>query len=67
MPGFPNFFNITGPERGSTNIPAAAQVQFITRAIDEAGRVNFPLIEATHEAEREYSALCEKLAANSMF
>lgn len=25
------------------------------------------MIEATHEAEREYSALCEQLAANSLF
>jgi len=52
-----------------TNIPPAieAQVEFITQVIGDAEKASNPFIEATHGAEQEYSALCEKLAANSLF
>ena len=52
-----------------TNLPPAleAQVEFITAAIKEAEKGSKPLVEATHEAEREYSKLCEDLAKDSLF
>ena len=60
---------INGPKGGFTNQPPMieVQVEFITAAIQRAEKLNAPVIEATHEAEQEYSALCEKLAANSLF
>lgn len=69
MPEFPNFFMISGPKGPFTNIPPAVetQVEFISEAIERAEKARAPLIEATHEAEREYSALCDKLAAGSLF
>ena len=47
-----------------------AQVEFIAAAIEDAEKVperSKAPIESTHEAEREYSALCEKLAETSLF
>ncbi|KAK5125016.1 hypothetical protein LTR85_001207 [Meristemomyces frigidus] len=69
VPEFPNLFTITGAKGPFTNIPPAieVQVEFITEAIALAEKAGAPIIEATHEAEREWSALCEKLAANSLF
>ncbi|KAK4549536.1 hypothetical protein LTR36_006533 [Oleoguttula mirabilis] len=69
VPDFPNLFMITGPKGPFTNIPPAieVQVEFIAEAIAQAEKARAPLIEATHEAERGYSALCEQLAANSLF
>ena len=43
------------------------QVEFITEAIQRAEKAGAPIVEATHQAEQEYSALCESLAANSLF
>jgi len=69
IPEYPNLFMINGPKGGFTNQPPMieVQVEFITAAIQRAEKLNAPVIEATHEAEQEYSALCEKLAANSLF
>ena len=71
VPDFPNFFMITGPKGPFTNIIPAieAQIEFIGDAIEmaeKAGSGKAP-IEATHEAERDYSALCEELASTSLF
>ena len=47
-----------------------AQVEFISAAIEDAEKVQATSrapIEATHEAEREYSALCDQLASTSLF
>ncbi len=43
------------------------QVEFITDAIRDAEKSRVRSIEATAEAEREYSELCDQLAANSLF
>ncbi|KAK1019202.1 hypothetical protein LTR54_001017 [Friedmanniomyces endolithicus] len=71
MPGFPNMFMENGPKGAFTNQPPAieAQVEFITGLIAHAQKVGgkTPVIEATSEAEQQYSGLCENLAANSLF
>lgn len=71
VPDFPNYLMISGPKGPFTNNPPAieAQVEFITEAIQRAEAEQGPKkpIEATHEAEKEYSELCDKLAANSLF
>ena len=71
VPDFPNFFMITGPKGPFTNIIPAieAQIEFIGDAIEmaeNAGSSKAP-IEATYEAERDYSELCEQLASTSLF
>ena len=72
VPDFPSLFMISGPKGAFTNIPPSieAQVEFIASAIEDAEKVakaSRKPIEATHQAEREYSALCDKLAAPSLF
>ena len=72
IPDFPNFFMITGPKGPFTNIPPAleAQVEFVTDAIEAAEKADKESkrpIEPTHEAEREYSKLCDELASTSLF
>ena len=70
-PEFPNLFMISGPKGPFTNIPPSieAQVEFISEAIETAEKAGKGVkpIEATHEAEREYSALCDDLASTSLF
>lgn len=71
-PDFPNCFMISGPKGPFTNMPPSieAQVDFISVAIEAAEKVDKESrkpIEATHEAEREYSAVCEELASTSLF
>jgi len=60
---------ITGPKGPFTNIPPAAEVQieWIARAIARAERTPSATIEATHEAERQWSTLCDTLASKSLF
>lgn len=72
VPEFPNLFMIGGPKGPFTNVPPAieAQVEFLTEMLADAEAVEEGQrrpIEATHEAEREYSRLCEELAASSLF
>lgn len=69
VPQFPNLFMISGPKGPFTNIPPAieSQIEFISEAIGVAGRRPTRPIEATREAEREYSAECERLAERSLF
>ena len=43
------------------------QVEFITDAIRDAEKSGVRLIEPTVKAEREYSELCDQLAADSLF
>jgi cyclohexanone monooxygenase len=58
-----------GPKGPFTNMPPSieVQVEFITDAIRDAEKSGVRVVEATHEAEREYSDLCDQLAANSLF
>lgn len=60
---------ITGPKGPFTNIPPGieAQIEFISKAIEKAGKSSTSPIEATHEAEQEYAKLCEQLASGSLF
>jgi cyclohexanone monooxygenase len=69
IPDFPNFMMINGPKGIFTNQPPAieTQVEFVSKVVAKAGKSLDHPVEVTHEAEREYSALCEKLAANSLF
>jgi hypothetical protein len=62
----------SGPKGPFSNIPPAleSQIEFIADAIERAEQVDAGSrqpIEATHEAERAYSAECDKLAASSLF
>ncbi|KAK5705884.1 hypothetical protein LTR17_021259 [Elasticomyces elasticus] len=71
MPGFPNLFMLNAPKGAFTNQPPAieVQVEFVTGIIAKAERVGgaSPVVEPTYEAEKEYSALCEELAKDSLF
>ena len=75
VPRFPNLFMINGPKGAFTNQPPAieTQVEFNTRIIAEAERQAkgskdaAPVIEAEEAAEKEFSQLCEDLAASSLF
>ena len=69
VPEFPNLFMISGPKGPFTNNPPMieAQVEFISDAVERADKGSGKPIESTHEAEREYSALCDKLASTSLF
>ncbi|KAF2485532.1 hypothetical protein BDY17DRAFT_322366 [Neohortaea acidophila] len=70
VPEFPNWFMISGPKGPFTNAPPQIerQVEFISAAIEDNEKAGARVpIEATHEAERAYSAYCEELAAHSLF
>jgi cation diffusion facilitator CzcD-associated flavoprotein CzcO len=73
MPGFPNFFMITGPKGPFTNIVPAIerQVEFVSGLIECAEKEKetngLPVIEAKAQAEQDYSVLCDELAASSLF
>lgn len=71
VPEFPNMFMENGPLGPFTNQPPAieAQVEWITSIIKEAEKIDSsaPVIEATQEGEKGWAALCEELAANSLF
>lgn len=60
---------MAGPKGPFTNMPPSieAQVEFITDAIRDAEKSGVQYIEPTEEAEREYSELCDRLAADSLF
>lgn len=69
MPDFPNLFLITGPNGPFTNISPAIEthVDFITAAIAKAEADHAPLIEATLEAEQNWTQLCKDMSAQSLF
>ncbi|KAK3648729.1 hypothetical protein LTR56_001002 [Elasticomyces elasticus] len=71
MPGFPNLFMLNAPKGAFTNQPPAieVQVEFVAGIIAKAEKVGgaSPVVEPTYEAEKEYSALCEELAKDSLF
>ncbi|KEF55703.1 cyclohexanone monooxygenase [Exophiala aquamarina CBS 119918] len=61
VPGFPNFFMLTGPNSPFTNLPPTieTQVEFITDLIASA--------ETLAESEQEWTQLCKDLCENSLF
>jgi len=69
VPNFPNLFLITGPNGPFTNIPPAVEthVEFISDIIAKAEKDNAPTIEATQEAEENWTQLCRDLSDNSLF
>jgi cyclohexanone monooxygenase len=76
---YPNLFMILGPNGPFTNLPPSieAQVEFISGLISHANTntqglvlangARGPAVEATAEAEKEWSDVCDKLSANSLF
>lgn len=70
--GFPNLFMITGPNGPFSNIPPAieTQVEFISDIIDKVEKTSFTkkaVIEATAEAEEEWTDLCDEMSKYSLF
>ncbi len=69
--GFPNLFTVTGPTSPSvlTNmVPAIEQhVEWIADCISHARRSDRPCIEATREAEEDWMAHHEEVAAGTVF
>jgi cyclohexanone monooxygenase len=65
--GFPNLFTISGPNHPFTNAPpqTEAQVDFIASLIEHAGPK--ATIEATPEAEKEWTDLSNKIVQDSLF
>jgi cyclohexanone monooxygenase len=78
VPDFPNLFMITGPNGPFTNIPPTLEthVELITELISnaETARANTPsdtrdqvIVEATAQAERDWTQVCEDESAASLF
>ncbi len=73
VPGFPNFFTITGPQGPFTNLPPAieAHVELIAASIERAEvarkKGGQGIIEALPEAEKAWVQECERVAEGSLF
>ncbi|TLD36360.1 hypothetical protein E2P81_ATG03249 [Venturia nashicola] len=72
IPGFPNFFTITGPLSPFSNIPPAVEthVEFISDTIERVEKISSTkrtVVEATEEAEEEWTELCDKVSKGSLF
>jgi cyclohexanone monooxygenase len=78
VPDFPNLFMITGPNGPFTNIPPTIEthVEFITELIAQSEKsrsLASPdnqdgiVVEATSEAEEQWTDLCKQLSDNSLF
>ena len=67
--GYPNMFMVLGPNGPFTNQPPAieAQVEWITDAIKYANDKNVAAIEATPEAEAEWTETCNEIANMTLF
>ena len=64
VPGFPNFFTITGPGSPSvlTNVPMAIEqhVEFITDCISHMEKNNLKTIETNDESSLKWRAIIDK-------
>ncbi|WP_277243738.1 flavin-containing monooxygenase [Mycolicibacterium obuense] len=64
MPGFPNFFVVTGPNTGIGHTSAVfvieAQMEYIRRAIAAVERTGATTIEVTDTAENDYTAMVHR-------
>ena len=69
VPHFPNLFMIIGPNSPATNnIPIIdTQVDFISNAISKAEDDKAATIEATNEAEDEWTRICNEACEGSLF
>lgn len=66
---FPNMFMILGPNGPFTNLVPSieTQVDFITDVIRDAEERGGAVVEATHEAEQEWTATCTEIANMTVF
>ncbi len=64
MPGFPNFFVVTGPNTGIGHTSALfvieSQMEYVMRAIDRVRTRGAHTIEVTAEAEADYTAMIHR-------
>ncbi|KAH3914546.1 hypothetical protein HBI56_095380 [Parastagonospora nodorum] len=75
VPSFPNLFMLGGPNGPFSNIPPALEVhaRFISDLIEsaeakrKAESARAPVIEATREAEKGWTDLCNQVSAGSLF
>ncbi len=69
--GFPNFFMITGPESPSVlgNMPVAIEqhVEWIADCIEYLRENGIETIEATMQAEEEWSRQCREMAESTLY
>jgi cyclohexanone monooxygenase len=63
VPGYPNFFMLSGPQSTFANIPVVIDrcVKFISATISKARSVGADVIEPTREAADAYNAHCKML------
>ena len=66
---FPNMFMILGPNGPFTNLVPSieTQVEFITDVVRAAESKGGAVVEATHEAEEEWTATCNEIAHMTVF
>ena len=75
VPDYPNMFMILGPNGPFTNLPPTieTQVEFISYMIQRAGsnslshRRRGPVVEASEQAEADWTEACDKLSTSSLF
>ena len=66
---FPNMFMILGPNGPFTNLVPSieTQVEFITDVVRDAEGKGGAVVEATHEAEEQWTATCNEIAHMTVF
>ena len=66
---FPNMFMILGPNGPFTNLPPSieTQVEFITDLVRETEQRGGAVVEATDEAEDDWTATCHEVAHMTLF
>lgn len=69
IPGYPNLFMILGPNGPFTNLPPSieTQVEFITDAIADTINAGKHQIEATSDAEQQWTQTCREIADMTLF
>ncbi len=63
VPGYPNFFMLSGPQSTFANIPMVIDrcVKFVSATIQKADAVGADVVEPTMEASEAYNAHCKML------
>ena len=63
VPGYPNFFMLSGPQSTFANIPVVIDrsVKFISATVQKARSVGADIVEPTLEAAQAYNAHCKML------
>ncbi|WP_236567665.1 MULTISPECIES: NAD(P)/FAD-dependent oxidoreductase [unclassified Nocardiopsis] len=67
--GFPNLFMVYGPNSVFSNLPTAieTQVEWISDTVGMAEERGLASVEATREAEEDWTTLCAEIAGRSLF